>query len=201
MLGPMLTGKFDADEDDRGFFSQMVDKAAGKAHDPDEAKKMEVIRASNKRVWAIMKKSAKNMTDAIKTIRNAIENLQTYFKGFIDLDDRKFFEWVEKEQLDPTEHQEQIRDKYDEILSENSDLKSQVADMEHELAQKVRKEQVFKTKLKELDLNYDESLHSVSELTLVYCKNQWAQGPSAAQGRRTRWGERVHLKPWATGTR
>lgn len=106
MLGPMLTGKFDADADDRGFFAQMVDKATGKAHDPDEGKKMEVIWASNKRVWAIMKKSAKDMTDAIKTIRNAIENLQTYFKGFIDLDDRKFFEWVEKEQLDPKEHQE-----------------------------------------------------------------------------------------------
>jgi hypothetical protein len=83
------------------------------------------------------------------------------------LEDKEFFEKMDEKKLREGEEERDMEEKYQQLKRDYANLKLKVHDMETEIHKSGRKEGMYRSKLAELELNYDESLHSVSSF-LIY---------------------------------
>ena len=60
--------------------------------DPDEGKKLDVLKQSNKYQRGLLSTTSEKLNDYINIVKSEIDDVQNDYKGFIDLEDKEFFE-------------------------------------------------------------------------------------------------------------
>lgn len=63
-----------------------------KQQDPDEIVKADALRQSNWHIWGLLLKTDNLLLNFMDLLKQEIEEVKNDYKGFIDLDDKEFFE-------------------------------------------------------------------------------------------------------------
>lgn len=123
----------------------------------------EAAEDSNNKLRGLQAKVSMELDSYLKTLRASLYEIQDDYKGFIDLEDKEFFETMDKKRKEEEKDEDMdFESKYSQLKRDFAHVQLQRSETEAELNKASRKEMVIRSKLAELELNYDESMHSVS---------------------------------------
>ena len=155
-----------------------------------------------------MLKATGEIDSYMKVISEEINEITNDYKGFVNLEDKNFFEKQkeetdeELESVDRSDRSESER-YVSELKRERDRVKLSLLETEADLLKASQKEKIYRGKAAELQLTHDEAQHTVrnSPNPTVQPQNHRVQIPDPAQRRRNFQHQRVHSGPRAPDPR